>query len=127
MATRRPVAAKRHPRGSKVKYQQKVTALLSQREELIEGILVCARALGPSPFLAKADALLTRFWARADWKGREEILRAARWLLDMGSGQAAMPKSAQPKKAGRRQADANAERPPLLAAAAMAGGAIERP
>ena len=124
--------AKRHARGSKVKYEQKVTALLSQRDELIEGILVCARALGPSPFLAKADALLTRFWARTDWKGREEILRAARWLLEMGSGQAAMPqaampKSAQPKNAGRRRADANAERPRLLAAAAMAGGSIERP
>jgi hypothetical protein len=115
VATRRPVVAKRRPRGSKVKYQQRVTALLSQRDELIEGILVCTRARGPSPFLAKADALLTRFWARADWKGREEILRAARWLLDMASGQAAMPqaavpRSAQPKNAGRRQADASAER-----------------
>jgi len=121
VASRQSAAAKRHPRSAKLKYQQRVTSLLSRRDELIEGILVCHRARGPSPFLAKADALLTRFWARADWKEREEILRAARWLLDMGSGQAAVPQGAPPKN-GRRRANASGKRPLVQAGA----GAVDR-
>jgi len=42
-----------------------------------------ARYPAASPFLRKAETLLTRFWARADWQAREDILRTARWLLDM--------------------------------------------
>jgi hypothetical protein len=127
VGSRQSGSAKRPPRGSKVKYEQRVTALLAHRDELIEGIHVCARARGPSPFLAKADALLTRFWARADWNERAEILRAARWLLDMGSGQAAVATSAEARNAGRRRVDASAERPPRQAAAPMVGGTAGRP
>lgn len=95
--------AKRRARAAKAKYWQHVTALLSQRDQLIDEILVCSRARTPSPFIKKASALLTRFWARADWKSREEILRAARWLVEMGRYHApSTSKKAGVRKAGQR-------------------------
>jgi hypothetical protein len=41
------------------------------------------RAKTTSPLVKKATALLTRFWARANWQGREEIIRTAGWLLNV--------------------------------------------
>ena len=31
--------------------------------------------------VAKAQELLTRWWSRADWSGRAELLKAAEWLI----------------------------------------------
>jgi hypothetical protein len=61
-----------------------VRSLLSQRDEQAGEIaMLCSGTSVPSPFVKKAETLLTRHWARADWQAREEILRTVRWLLSM--------------------------------------------
>jgi hypothetical protein len=100
------------------KYWERATALLSQRDQLIEEILlVRSRGQVPAPRpINKAHALLTRFWARADWGSREEILRAARWLVNLGRicapAPASDPRVREPKrrKAGVRARQANTRR-----------------
>ena len=58
----------------------------------------------PSPFLGKAETLLTRYWARADWQAREEILRTVRWLLSLARLETATPlgKARTAKRVKRR-------------------------
>ena len=59
-------------------------SLLSQRDEQVTEIaMLRSRTPTPSPFVKKAETLLTRYWSRADWHAREEILRTVRWLLSM--------------------------------------------
>jgi hypothetical protein len=85
-------------------YNRRIDVLLSQRDALMNEITVI-RSLGraPSPLINKADALLTRFWAKATWHAREEILRSARWLLTMGSFQSAV-RATKMKPAKRKRA-----------------------
>jgi hypothetical protein len=71
-------------------YSQHAISLLSQRDGQITEFTLL-RARGPSSFLRKAETLLTRHWARADWQGREEILRTVRWLLGMARLEATKP------------------------------------
>ena len=71
-------------------YRKNATSLLLQRDQLISEILLHSHAAVPSPLIKKAGKLLARFWARADWKSREEILRTARWLVSVGATQSAM-------------------------------------
>jgi hypothetical protein len=87
--------------GARGRYWQRITSLLSQRDRLIDEILlVRSRGHVPSPRLIdKAHALLTRFWARADWESREEVLRTARWLVTLGRTCAPAPAS-KPKRPG---------------------------
>ncbi len=84
-------------------YAQHVVSLLSQRDEQVTEITML-RSRAPSSFLRKAETLLTRYWARADWQGREEILRTVRWLLSMARLEAAQPagKVLSAKRAKRR-------------------------
>jgi hypothetical protein len=79
---------KRRPCKPTDKYWDNVVPLLSQRDQLIAEILARSRSGTPSPLIKKAGTLLTRFWARADWKSREELLRAAQWLVNLGVTQA---------------------------------------
>jgi hypothetical protein len=61
-----------------------VRSLLSQRDEQAGEIaMLLSHESTPSRFIKKAETLLTRYWARADWQAREEILRTVRWLLSM--------------------------------------------
>ena len=90
MANRRAAGATRRrgkPTGS---YSQHVISLLSQRDQQVTEITML-RSRGPSPFLRKAETLLTRYWARSDWQAREEILRTVRWLLSMARLESAKP------------------------------------
>ncbi len=84
-------------------YAQHVVSLLSQRDEQVTEITML-RSRAPSSFLRKAETLLTRYWARADWQGREEILRTVRWLLSMARLEAARPAAGvrSAKRAKRR-------------------------
>jgi hypothetical protein len=79
---------KRGGKTSASSYSQHAISLLSQRDEQITEITML-RTRGPSSFLRKAEMLLTRYWARANWQGREEILRTVRWLLGMARLEAA--------------------------------------
>jgi hypothetical protein len=53
--------------------------------------MLLSRKSTPSRFVKKAETLLTRYWARADWQGREEILRTVRWLLSMARLESVKP------------------------------------
>src|SRR5262249_24576698 len=94
-------AAQRRGGPARGKYWERVTSLLSQRDQLIDEILlVRSRGQVSAPRLIdKAHALLTRFWARADWESREEILRTARWLVTLGRT-CARARASEPKRPG---------------------------
>jgi hypothetical protein len=97
-------AAKRRGRKPASSYSRHVISLLSQRDEqMTQIVMLRSRAGAPSPFLRKAETLLTRYWARADWQAREEILRTVRWLLSMARLEAVQPplNGRKTKRAGR--------------------------
>lgn len=84
------VSRRRQPR--QASYSKHLVSLLTQRDEHITEIeMMRSRQKKASPFIKKARTLLTRYWARADWQGREEILRTARWLLNVARLEAAKP------------------------------------
>jgi hypothetical protein len=56
--------------------------ILQQRELLVAEVEQL-RANGASPLADKAQQLLTRWWAKADWAAREQLLRTARWLVQL--------------------------------------------
>lgn len=58
--------------------------------------------VGPSPFLNKAETLLKRYWAGADWQAREEILHSLKWLLNLARLPAARPGKGRTRKSPRR-------------------------
>jgi len=73
-------------------YSRNVRSLLSQRDEQAGEIaMLLSRKSTPSRFVKKAETLLTRYWARADWQAREEILRTVRWLLSMARLESVKP------------------------------------
>jgi hypothetical protein len=73
-------------------YSLHVRSLLSQRDEQVSEIaMLRSRTSAPSPFVKKAETLLTRHWARAGWQAREEILRTVRWLLSTARLEAVKP------------------------------------
>ena len=77
--------AKRRGSTATPKYWQRTTALLAQRDSLMTEIAVArSSAIVPAPLISKARALLTRFWSDANWDAREELLRAAGWLMRVG-------------------------------------------
>jgi hypothetical protein len=84
-----------------------VVSLLSQRDAQVTEI-VMLRSRAPSAFIKNAETLLTRYWARADWQAREEILRTVRWLLSMARLEAVKPplNVRKTKRAGRALARA---------------------
>lgn len=89
MANRRSqVSVKRPARSATRNYTKHVSSLLSQRDTLMAEIAILrARAKVPRSSINKAGTLLTRYWSKANWQSREEILRAARWLLNVGKMQ----------------------------------------
>jgi hypothetical protein len=90
VVNRRAAGATRRSGGKQAVFSQHVVSLLSQRDEQVTTITMLRSGRGaPSPFLRKAETLLTRYWARADWQAREEILRTVQWLLNMAKLQSA--------------------------------------
>src|SRR5262249_1143568 len=68
-----------------------------ERDRLMSEIALRARLRSLPPMLAKARTLLTRFWGRASWEARSEILAVARMLMALGAAQPAL--QAQPRQA----------------------------
>ncbi|ETR78924.1 hypothetical protein X566_02735 [Afipia sp. P52-10] len=56
---------------------------MRQRERLIAQMQDLRDGAGASESTHKAQQLLTRWWAKADWKAREELLKAAEWVLQI--------------------------------------------
>ena len=86
-------------RANAIRHSQHVVSLLSLRDDLMTDIDQRLRAKTTSPLVKKATALLTRFWARANWQGREEIIRTAKWLLNVAREH---PATASPKVGMKR-------------------------
>jgi shikimate kinase len=63
--------------------RQRVDQIVRQRERLIAEVQDFGAEQGRSESAQKAQQLLTRWWAKADWKAREELLKAAEWLIQM--------------------------------------------
>lgn len=63
--------------------RQRVDQIVRQRERLIAEVQNFSAEQGRSESAQKAQQLLTRWWAKADWKAREELLKAAEWLIQM--------------------------------------------
>ncbi len=56
--------------------------LAKERDHLMSEVAVLrAQAKAPPRTIGNAVALLTRHWAHASWQEREELLRAARFVL----------------------------------------------
>jgi hypothetical protein len=64
--------------------------LLAERDRLMDEIARRARLDPLPPMLLKARTLLTRFWGKASWEARSEILAAVRMLTTLGAAQAAL-------------------------------------
>jgi hypothetical protein len=63
-------------------YAQRADVILARRDRLLAEIEALRRVRGKlTGFSRKAHTLLTRGWARASWKTREELLKASAWLL----------------------------------------------
>jgi hypothetical protein len=67
-----------------------IDGLLSERDKLMDEIALRARLGSLPPMLVKARTLLTRFWGKAGWDARSEILPVARMLLTLGAAQPAL-------------------------------------
>jgi hypothetical protein len=58
--------------------------IVAERDALAAEVRRLQEMLGSSArFCAKARDLLTRSWSRADWSGREDLVKAARWLVQL--------------------------------------------
>jgi hypothetical protein len=65
------------PRGSS---RERLDGIMARREELLADIARLRARGETSRFVENAQRLLTLWWSRASWSGREQILRSAGWL-----------------------------------------------
>jgi hypothetical protein len=61
--------------------RQRVEGILQRRDRLIAEVQSLTAVEGCTESAKKAQQLLTRWWAKADWKAREELLRVAEWII----------------------------------------------
>jgi hypothetical protein len=78
--------APRNPKSGSAKnpepsQRRRVESILRQRERLIVEVQLLSAVEGYAASAKKAQQLLTRWWAKADWKAREELLRVAEWII----------------------------------------------
>lgn len=69
------------PRIREAGQRQRIENILRQRERLIVEVQALSTVEGCAESARKAQQLLTRWWAKADWKAREELLRVAAWVI----------------------------------------------
>ena len=103
MGKKRAVGAAKRSGGRSRTYSRHTRSLLSLRDEQITEIsLLRSAKVEPSAFLSKAETLLTRYWAAANWQAREEILRSVQWLLNLARLPTVRPRKVRTRKAPRR-------------------------
>jgi hypothetical protein len=76
-------AAKRARSAAERNPEQKANTIVTQRNRLIEQIGLLRQRGAASRLTDNAEQLLTRWWPTANWRGREELLRSAEWLLSV--------------------------------------------
>jgi hypothetical protein len=72
---------KNSPRTREAGQRQRIESILQQRERLIVEVQGLSAVEGCATSAKKAQQLLTRWWANADWKAREELLKVAEWVI----------------------------------------------
>ena len=90
--------------------ERRLAELLSERDRLMSEIALRARLNALPPMLVKARTLLTRFWGKANWEARSELLAAARMLLTLGAAQPALQSAQRRLTEARRRKPARAPR-----------------
>ena len=61
--------------------RRQAAAVIDKRERLVAEITTIRKLGLGSELTAKAERLLTRWWARANWEARERLISAAEWLV----------------------------------------------
>ena len=75
---RLPQTKAKSPRKTRAEW----ASIENERKKIIDEIVALRGAPGgPLPSVDTAQALLTRHWIRGDWRKREQLIAAARWLL----------------------------------------------
>jgi len=69
------------PRTREAGQRQRIESIVRQRERLIVEVQGLSAVEGCAESAKKAQQLLTRWWAKADWKAREELLKVAAWVI----------------------------------------------
>jgi hypothetical protein len=72
----------RKPRWTK----DRIAAIVARRSELVAEIAQLRETGRASRFVENAQRLLTNWWSRSDWAGREELLKSAGWLVGLAKG-----------------------------------------
>jgi hypothetical protein len=106
---RRATSASGRSGGKSRSYSRHALSLVARRDELVSEIALLRSVKQPSPFLSKAETLLTRYWAGANWQAREEILRGVNWLLNL----ARLPSAGPAAQARTRRSPKRQRRAPL--------------
>src|SRR5262249_56182714 len=68
--------------------QRRIETILSRREQLMAEIGSLSESPTRSRFIDNARQLLTRWWATANWNGREDLLRTAQWAVRIAKQEA---------------------------------------
>ena len=82
----RPAATRARSSGERSAEQQ-ANIIVAQRDRLIVQIRLLREGGAASRLTDNAEQLLTRWWSRANWHGREELLNTAEWLLRIADRQ----------------------------------------
>ena len=85
MSRRRTERPARKPAPSK----RQAAAVIGQRERLVAEIAAIRKLGQASELTVKAERLLTRWWARANWGARKRLITSAEWLLRLEANRGA--------------------------------------
>ena len=85
MSRRRTERPARKPAPAK----RQAAAVIGQRERLVAEIAAIRKLGQASELTVKAERLLTRWWARANWEARERLITSAEWLLRLEANRGA--------------------------------------
>ena len=82
MPTRRTAAPARS-NGIGALPQERIEALVLERERLVAELSAIQARGDSSKSVEDARQLVTRWWGPASWDARERLLKSARWLLSL--------------------------------------------
>lgn len=71
--------------------KRRAAAVIGERERLVAEIAAIRKLGQASDLSVKAERLLTRWWARANWDARERLITAAEWLLRLEANRGTQP------------------------------------
>ena len=76
-----PIAGRKPIPASNPTARRKSASIVAERERLVAEMALLRHQRGSSKLIDKAQTLLTRWWSKANWNTRAELLKAADWLV----------------------------------------------